>query len=59
MLRIAFKNMPFLPQEGHVLDARRACSRTQKGVFLLRPQPLSQLREGTFTEKDRQERTHS
>ena|GEM_PF-1956180 len=26
MLRIAFKNMPFLPQEGHVLERRRASS---------------------------------
>ena len=34
MLRIAFENMPFLPEEGRLQASRRACSRTKKGVFL-------------------------
>ena len=33
VLRIALKKTPFLPQEGRLLHARRACSRTKKGVF--------------------------
>jgi len=34
MLHIAFENTLFLPQEGRVLRARRACSRMEKGMFL-------------------------
>ena len=33
-LHAAFENTPFLPQEGHVLDWRKACSRMKKGMFL-------------------------
>ena len=32
-LYVAFENMPFLPQEGRVLHARRACSRMKKRLF--------------------------
>ncbi len=32
VLRIALKKTPFLPQEGRLLHARRACSRTKKGM---------------------------
>ena len=32
-LHVAFENMPFLPQEGRVLEWRRACSWMEKGVF--------------------------
>ena len=33
VLRIALKKTPFLPQEGRLLHARRACSRMKKGLF--------------------------
>ena len=33
-LYVAFENMPFLSQEGHVLDWRKACSRMEKGMVL-------------------------
>jgi len=33
-LRTRIENMPFLYQEGRLLRARRACSRTLKGVLL-------------------------
>ena len=33
VLRIALKKTPFLPQEGRLLHARRACSRMLKGLF--------------------------
>ena len=32
VLRIALKKTPFLPQEGRLLHARKACSRTKKGM---------------------------
>ena len=34
VLRIALKKTPFLPQEGRLLHARRAYSRTKKGSVL-------------------------
>ena len=34
MLYVEFENMPFLPQEGRVLRARKACSRMEKGMVL-------------------------
>ena len=33
VLRIALQKTPFLPQEGRLLHARRACSRMLKGLF--------------------------
>ena len=33
-LYVAFENMPFLPQEGRVLEWRKACSWMEKGMFL-------------------------
>ena len=44
VLRIALKKTPFLPQEGRLLHARRACSRTKKGVFLLYTRPFLKKR---------------
>ena len=32
VLRIALKKTPFLPQEGRLQHARKACSRTKKGM---------------------------
>ena len=32
VLRIALKKTPFLPHEGRLLHARKACSRTKKGM---------------------------
>jgi len=43
-LQIALKNMPFLPQEGPLLRARRACSRTKKGVFFNHEDRVVELR---------------
>ncbi len=44
VLQIAFKNMPFLTQEGPLLRARRACSRTKKGVFFNHEDRVVELR---------------
>ena len=44
VLQIALKNMPFLPQEGPLLRARRACSRTKKGVFFNHEDRVVELR---------------
>ena len=33
ILQVALKKTPFLPQEGRLLRARRACSQLQVGVF--------------------------
>ena len=42
MLQIALEKMPFLVQEERLQQARRACSRTQKGLFLLQVNALSE-----------------
>ena len=42
VLRIALKKTPFLPQEGRLLHARRACSRMQLGLLLFSVQPMSE-----------------
>ena len=47
VLRFAFEYMPFLLVEDALLDARRACSRTQKSLFLQHTQ--------TFLEKRREQ----
>jgi len=44
VLQIALKNMPFLAQEGPLLRARRACSRTKKGVFFNHEDRVVELR---------------
>ena len=44
VLQIALENMPFLPQEGPLLRARRACSRTKKGVFFNHEDRVVELR---------------
>ena len=44
VLQTALKNMLFLPQEGPLLRARRACSRTKKGVFFNHEDRVGELR---------------
>ena len=44
MLQIASEKMPFLHQEGRLQHARKACSRTLKGLFLLQEKALSEWR---------------
>ena len=38
------ENMPFLPQEGRLQRARRACSRMMKGVLLFQARPFLEKR---------------
>ena len=49
MLRTAFKNMPFLLVEDALLGSRKACSWTQKSMFLLQVRPVLEKR-GELTE---------
>lgn len=42
MLQIATEKRPFLVQEERLQHARRACPRTQKGLFLFQVNALSE-----------------
>jgi len=46
MLQNTLEKTPFLLQEGRLQHARRACSRTLKGLFLLQEKALSEWRGG-------------
>ena len=45
MLPIRMKKTPFLPQEGRLQRARRACSRIQLGLLLFSVQPMVEQRK--------------
>ena len=50
MLQNTLEKTPFLLQEGRLQHARRACSRTLKGLFLLQEKALSEWRGGVIVE---------